>query len=295
MAMFKEEELVDMCIVASGQRLKAHSLVLCAASELFRELLRDVELGYWPVVTMEDVGHADLQRVLDFIYSGEAVVDEDALKPFMELARTLKLSGLEEAWESQHMWLPAKQPPAMAVGEVNKNESTDREEIVQDKGKIRVRGDLMTTGLKAVQTGDLHIMNATSSGMPHGSVRIGPSAENPERGEGKRVHATTGSPNEYENGPPITGSGHVQNCPIPVLRMSGATYELCERCGAAVVQGHMQSHNWQWHGQEILSELVRCPLCHAGQESAYGLEHHLQEAHMYSPRYAAKLTRETIM
>ena len=94
---------------------------------------------------------------------------------------------------------------------------------------------------------------------------------------------------------PITGSGHVQNCPIPVLRMSGATYELCERCGAAVVQGHMQSHNWQWHGQEILSELVRCPLCHAGQESAYGLEHHLQEAHMYSPRYAAKLTRETIM
>merc|ERR1712155_78606 len=123
-------------------------------------------------------------------------------------------------------------PPAMTVEEANKNESTDREEIEQDKGKIRVRGDLMTTGVKSVQTGDLHMMNATSSGMPLGDVRGGPSAEDPGRGEGKRVRVTTGGPNEHENGPPVIGSGYVQNCPIPVLRMSGATYELCERCGA---------------------------------------------------------------
>lgn len=296
MEMQKEEELVDVCMLAGGQRLKAHSLVLCTASKLFRELLVDVELGHSPIVTVQDVSYVDLQRVIDFIYSGEAVIDEDALDSFLETAKMLKLSGLEEAWEGQSAWSPVRQLSARKMIEPSKIEGNSESGSVQSKGKIRVRKDLMKTGVRTGQTRGLRVASAPPSEAPPGfcpgtTIPVRLSARVPGRDKGKRMNATHRSPVKGSSYPP----GYQPRTPTSRLDTTNTTYECCERCGVAVTRGHMENHAWAWHGREMTSQPVRCPLCRAVQGNVHWLEEHLQKAHVYGPRHALKLAKETIM
>jgi len=91
--------LCDTVLRAQGTEILAHSAVVAAASaKLKRELARvDSEPGTQHIVELPDFASADVQRLLEYIYSGEAGRCDDDLTGVIALCETLEVP-LPAAW-----------------------------------------------------------------------------------------------------------------------------------------------------------------------------------------------------
>jgi len=94
--------LCDTLLRAQGGEILAHSAVIAAASaKLKRELARvDSEPGTQHIVELPDFATADIQRLLNYIYSGEAGSSDDDLTGLVALCETLEIP-VPTAWSSQ--------------------------------------------------------------------------------------------------------------------------------------------------------------------------------------------------
>ena len=78
-----------------GQLLEAHKVILAASSPFFDHLLRMTKHAH-PLIYMRGVTAEVLSPIIDFLYSGEANVQQDNLDSFLSLALELNLEGLKE-------------------------------------------------------------------------------------------------------------------------------------------------------------------------------------------------------
>ena len=94
--------LCDTVLRAQGGEILAHSAVVAAASaKLKRELaLVDSEPGTQHIVELPDFVTADVQRLLEYIYSGEARSSENDLAGVVALCETLEIP-VPAAWSGQ--------------------------------------------------------------------------------------------------------------------------------------------------------------------------------------------------
>ena len=113
--------LLDVEILcSSGAVVAAHRLVLCACSEVLREALLRVRwtivvltkvaivscfasyrqplssTNCGPVLVLLDTDKQDLECLLDFMYRGEALVSQERLQSFLNLAEKLQVAGLTQ-------------------------------------------------------------------------------------------------------------------------------------------------------------------------------------------------------
>jgi len=94
--------LLDVEILcSSGAVVAAHRLVLCACSEVLREALLRVKpplssTSHSPVLVLLDTDKRDLECLLDFMYRGEALVSQERLQSFLNLAEKLQVAGLTQ-------------------------------------------------------------------------------------------------------------------------------------------------------------------------------------------------------
>jgi len=94
--------LLDVEILcSSGAVVAAHRLVLCACSEVLREALLRVRpplssTSHSPVLVLLDTDKRDLECLLDFMYRGEALVSQERLQSFLNLAEKLQVAGLTQ-------------------------------------------------------------------------------------------------------------------------------------------------------------------------------------------------------
>ena len=91
------DSLLDVEILCStGAVVAAHRLVLCACSEVLREALIRVKPALSstssPVLVLLDTDKQDLECLLDFMYRGEALVSQERLQSFLNLAEKLKVT-----------------------------------------------------------------------------------------------------------------------------------------------------------------------------------------------------------
>ncbi|KAL3280150.1 hypothetical protein HHI36_017650 [Cryptolaemus montrouzieri] len=94
-ALYKEEDLVDVTLAAEGKYIKAHKTVLSICSPYFKELFR-VNPCKHPIVILQDVNHAALCSLLQFMYQGQVSVSQEEIPTFMKVAETLKVKGLTD-------------------------------------------------------------------------------------------------------------------------------------------------------------------------------------------------------
>ncbi|XP_076030067.1 uncharacterized protein LOC143018520 isoform X9 [Oratosquilla oratoria] len=88
-----EEDFVDVTVACDGHSYAAHKMVLSACSPYFRTLLRANPCQH-PIVILKDVGHTEMERLLEFMYNGEVNIAQDQLGAFLKTAENLKIRGL---------------------------------------------------------------------------------------------------------------------------------------------------------------------------------------------------------
>lgn len=74
----------DVTISAKDSAMQAHRFVLCACSDFFRDIFRDIPSDKETTIIIPDLKSNILERVLTFIYLGEVCVSSSQLSDFLE-------------------------------------------------------------------------------------------------------------------------------------------------------------------------------------------------------------------
>lgn len=92
-SLFENWKDSDVVIVSSdGQKFKAHRLVLSMCSEFLHAILLSVSTETIPTIHMPDVNSTVLYLILQFIYTGEAIIPSETMSKFSEACDFLKIS-----------------------------------------------------------------------------------------------------------------------------------------------------------------------------------------------------------
>ena len=112
--LFKSHIFTDVTLVSDDLfQVKAHRTVLAGSSNFFKDMLL-LERTEQPVLLLHGVQYQELIAVLEFIYLGEAKVDEDRIKQFVQTASYLDVKELKKKTEEAS--------PAPYSGEAKVNE-----------------------------------------------------------------------------------------------------------------------------------------------------------------------------
>ncbi|XP_013136874.1 PREDICTED: protein tramtrack, alpha isoform-like isoform X2 [Papilio polytes] len=87
-------EFVDMTLAADGHLVKVHQVLLALASPYIKELLASAPCQH-PVIFLNNVSYTTLSHLLEYIYTGEALVPSVNLNAFVDAAKALHIKGLE--------------------------------------------------------------------------------------------------------------------------------------------------------------------------------------------------------
>ena len=89
-----DRDLVDVNLVCEdGTQIEAHKVILASSSPFFKEILKKNKHPH-PMIYMRGLKSDDLVAIVDFLYFGEAKVNQESLDVFLGLAEELKLKGL---------------------------------------------------------------------------------------------------------------------------------------------------------------------------------------------------------
>ena len=88
------EDLKDVTLVSSdNHHVKAHKIILCAGSEVMKNIILN-NPRTMPLIYLRGIGHNVLLSILEFMYYGQTLVNQDFFKDFMAVSIELKIKGL---------------------------------------------------------------------------------------------------------------------------------------------------------------------------------------------------------
>ena len=89
-----DQEFADVTLACEdGTQVEAHKVILASSSPFFMEILKRNKHPH-PLIYMRGIKADDMVAMVDFLYNGEANVNQDNLDTFLALAEELKLKGL---------------------------------------------------------------------------------------------------------------------------------------------------------------------------------------------------------
>lgn len=87
-----EGKLSDVTLSVEGKFIKAHKIILSAASLYFEEMFS--LYNDRPLIVLTELKYADVMSILEFIYKGSTEVKAENSERFMRTGRTLKIKGI---------------------------------------------------------------------------------------------------------------------------------------------------------------------------------------------------------
>ena len=97
----EDKDFADVTLACEdGQQIEVHKTVLASSSPIFMEMLKKHKHPH-PVIYMRGIKSKHLANVLDFLYRGEANVEQGDLELFLALAEEFKLKGLITTSQSE--------------------------------------------------------------------------------------------------------------------------------------------------------------------------------------------------
>ncbi|XP_063621837.1 uncharacterized protein LOC134794077 isoform X1 [Cydia splendana] len=94
-ALQQNGEFVDMTLAADGHHVKVHQMVMALASPYIKELISTANCPH-PVIFLNKVSYKTLCSILEYIYTGQALVAVDDISDLIIAAKELHIKGLED-------------------------------------------------------------------------------------------------------------------------------------------------------------------------------------------------------
>ena len=92
-----DQDFADVTLVCEDSaEIETHKVVLASSSPFFMEMLKKRKHPH-PMIYMKGVKGEYLLAMVDFLYFGEANVNQENLDDFLSLAEELRLKGLTES------------------------------------------------------------------------------------------------------------------------------------------------------------------------------------------------------
>jgi len=111
--------------------MKAHRVVLCAASTYFRDILADTNSWQHPVIILKDLPFSDLVSILEFIYTGSVSIPPECLQSLLNTAKFLSVSGLASTNIEDSSWTSTITPQSSTSSQ----KTIKRKTIVSDMSR----------------------------------------------------------------------------------------------------------------------------------------------------------------
>uniref|UniRef100_A0A1Y1MR24 BTB domain-containing protein n=1 Tax=Photinus pyralis TaxID=7054 RepID=A0A1Y1MR24_PHOPY len=92
--LLEKEQYVDVTLIADGQSLKCHRMILSSCSAYFEDILSDITPTQHPVIILKSTPYWILRALIDFMYAGEVNIDQNRLPELLDVAELLKIKGL---------------------------------------------------------------------------------------------------------------------------------------------------------------------------------------------------------
>ena len=90
-----DSEFSDVTLASEDNKhIEVHKLILISSSPVFQEMLKHSKHKH-PIIFMRGIKSTDLVSVVDFMYYGEVNINQANLENFLNLAKELKIQGLE--------------------------------------------------------------------------------------------------------------------------------------------------------------------------------------------------------
>ena len=106
-----DQEFSDVTLACEdGMQVVAHKVILVSSSPFFMEILKKNKHPH-PLIYMRGIKAETLTAILDFLYFGEANIDQENLDAFLALAEELRLNGLAGSVESGRSKYQNEEPP----------------------------------------------------------------------------------------------------------------------------------------------------------------------------------------
>lgn len=88
-------QLTDVTLACDGNSLDAHKIILSVASSYFKRLFESNPCKH-PIIFLKDVKFNHLIIIINFIYKGEMIVNDEDLTHVINLAEQLDIRGLHD-------------------------------------------------------------------------------------------------------------------------------------------------------------------------------------------------------
>merc|ERR1719186_539006 len=97
-----ELDFCDLTIGCEDKFIKVHKFIVSTSSPVLTSILKTIE-NQKPFIYLKGVKYGVLQNIINFIYQGEVMVDEDNIAGFLEVATELKIKGLSKSVDKENI------------------------------------------------------------------------------------------------------------------------------------------------------------------------------------------------
>ena len=161
-----DPDFADVTLVSEdGVQVEAHKVILAASSPFLQALLKRNQHTH-PLIYMRKVKSEDLLALVDFLYLGEATVDQEHLDSFLLLGAELQLEGLMDQKSEGSFLLEGKsmtKPTQKFEEKIEENLSNVEDPINIDTTFVKVKAEKIGATSREEQNEE----NVTFTGLDH--------------------------------------------------------------------------------------------------------------------------------
>ena len=134
-----EDQLSDITLVSDDEiHIPAHKVILSVSSQFFSDLIRKFKERN-PLIYLGGIMSRDLQNILSYIYNGQVQVGHQELDTFLQVAKKLKVDGLNQSIRSEDLELEEEevQRPALTRAEYDIDNYTVNNIVINNPTNIK--------------------------------------------------------------------------------------------------------------------------------------------------------------
>ena len=169
--LFSSTHFTDVTLVSEDMRkVKAHRNVLSACSPVFKELLLLDETNNQSIIFLKGIKSQELEVIVQFIYLGQATLQEERVSQFLETASSLGIKGLSQNPTQQNNFSSSTPHPKTSGLESNdriKHQPMDNDQSSNQQIQIKTEAQFIAVveSYETLQCGHCELKYQSKSGL----------------------------------------------------------------------------------------------------------------------------------